>query len=84
MEEKLIGRVTHYFTKLGVAIIELTDGELRVGQTIHVKGHTSDFTQEVDSLQIERKPVEAGKKGESVGLKTAEHAREHDQVYVVQ
>ena len=53
MAEEKIGVVTHYFGKIGVAAIELTDGMLRVGDTIHVKGHTSDFTQTVDSMQME-------------------------------
>ena len=50
MAEEKIGVVTHYFGKLGVAAIELTEGELQAGDTIHVKGHTSDFTQTVDSV----------------------------------
>ena len=83
MAEQLIGKVTHYFGKAQVAAIEITDGELRVGDTIHVVGHTSDFTQAVDSMQVDRAPVEAVKTGDAVGIRVIEHAREHDQVYRV-
>lgn len=80
---KEIGKVAHYYTKIGVAVIELTDA-LKVGDTIHVKGATSDFTQTVDSMQIEHKNVEEAKKGQSIGLKVPEHAREGDTVYKVE
>ncbi|WP_287155538.1 hypothetical protein [Candidatus Solincola tengchongensis] len=80
--EKQVGRVTHYFSKVGVAAIELED-ELKVGDTIHVKGHTSDWTQKVESMQIEHRPVERAGPGDVVGIKVTEHAREHDVVYRV-
>jgi putative protease len=80
--EKQVGRVTHYFGKVGVAAIELED-ELRVGDTIHVKGHTSDWTQKVDSMQIEHRQVQEAKAGDVIGIKVSEHAREHDVVYKV-
>ncbi|MDY7107134.1 MAG: EF-Tu/IF-2/RF-3 family GTPase [Planctomycetota bacterium] len=83
MAEELVGTVTHYFGKAHVAGIELTEGELHVGDTIHIKGHTSDFTQTVDSMQIDRDPVDSAKVGDEIGIKVAEHAREHDQVYRV-
>ncbi len=83
MPEQKIGVVTHYFGKLGVAAIELTEGKLQVGDTIHVKGHTSDFTQTVDSMQLEHDTVESAKAGENVGIKVVEHAREHDEVFLV-
>ncbi len=80
--EKQVGRVTHYFGKVGVAAIELED-ELRVGDTIHVKGHTSDWTQKVDSMQIEHQQVQEARAGDVIGIKVSEHAREHDVVYKV-
>ncbi|MBC7246900.1 MAG: hypothetical protein H5T73_03855 [Actinobacteria bacterium] len=80
--EKQVGRVTHYFGKVGVAAIELED-ELRVGDTIHIKGHTSDWTQKVDSMQIEHQQVQEAKAGDVIGIKVSEHAREHDVVYKV-
>jgi putative protease len=83
MAETKIGVVTHYFGKIGVAAVEITEGELRVGDTIHVKGHTSDFSQTVDSLQVEHGSVEVVRAGESVGLKVGEHAREHDEVFKI-
>ena len=80
--EKQVGRITHYFSKIGVAAIELED-ELTVGDTIHVKGHTSDWTQEVGSIQIEHDSVEKAGPGDVIGIKVEEHAREHDVVYKV-
>lgn len=83
MAEVEIGRVMHYFSKIGVAAIEITQDTLSVGDTIHVKGHTSDFTQKVDSMQIDGQPVEEATVGQSVGMKVVEHAREHDRVFKV-
>lgn len=81
MAEQLIGTVTHYFGKASVAAIKLTEGRLSVGDTIQVRGHTSDFTQRVDSMQIDGKPVETADVGDEIGIRVAEHAREHDEVY---
>jgi len=83
MAEEQIGRVTHYFGKIAVAAIEISDGTLAVGDTIHVKGHTSDFTQTVDSIQIDGAAVHQATPGQNVGIKTVDHAREHDVVYKV-
>ncbi len=83
MAEKKIGVITHYFGKIGVAGLKITEGDLRVGDTIHIKGHTSDFTQRVDSMQIEHESVEVAQPGQKVGLRVIEHAREHDDVFKV-
>jgi putative protease len=83
MAEEKIGQVIHYWGKIKVAGIKITDGELRVGDTIHIKGHTSDFTQVVDSMQVENASVEVAKPGDDIGLKVKEHAREHDGVFKV-
>ena len=83
MGETEIGRVTHYFGKIGVAALEITSGELKVGDTIHIKGHTSDFTTTIESMQIEHEQVQVAKVGDSIGIKVPDHAREHDQVFVV-
>jgi len=83
MPEQEIGKVTHYFSKIQVAAIELTDGQLQVGQTIHVVGHTSDFTQTVESMQVENETVVSAKVGDVIGLKVVDHARQHDLVYLV-
>lgn len=83
MAEIQVGRVTHYFSHLSVAAVEITNGTLAVGDTIHIKGHTSDFYQPVTSLQIDRQAVKEAHAGQNVGLKVVEHAREHDLVYKV-
>jgi hypothetical protein len=78
-----VGRVVHYYTHLSVAIVELTQGSLRVGDTIHIKGHTTDFRQTIDSMEIEHQKVTEATPGQSFGIKVREHAREHDIVYKV-
>jgi translation elongation factor EF-1alpha len=83
MPEVLVGRITHYFGKVGVAVVEVTAGELAVGDTIHIKGHTSDTTQRVDSLQIEHLPVPKIVKGQAAGMKVGVHVHEHDAVFKV-
>lgn len=83
MAEIEIGKVTHYFSKIGVAAIAITQDSLRVGDTIHVKGHTSDFQQKVDSMQVDNASVEVATPGQSVGMKVLQHAREHDAVFKV-
>jgi len=82
MPEAQIGRVTHYFNKIGVMAIELT-GDLEIGDTIHVKGHTSDWTQDIVSMQVEHDSVEKAGPGDSIGIKVDGHAHEHDVVYKV-
>ena len=82
MEEE-IGKVSHYFSKIGVAAIEITKGSLSVGETIRVKGHTTDFTQRVDSMQLDNQSVQQALPGQSIGIKVADHARQHDAVYKV-
>ncbi len=81
--EKLIGRITHVFKKISVAVLDLTNGELNVGDTIHIKGHSTDFTQKVVSMQIEHETIEKAKKGDSIGLKLENPVHEHDEVYIV-
>ncbi len=83
MAEQKIGLITHYFGKIRVAALSITDGELSVGDTVHIKGHTSDFTQRVESMQIEHQPVEVARPGDDVALTVTHHAREHDVVYKV-
>ena len=83
MAEVELGRVTHYFSKIGVAAIEIMQDTLAVGDTIHIKGHTSDFTQKIDAMQIDGMSVQEATVGQSVGFKVAQHAREHDEVYKV-
>ena len=83
MVEKRVGKVTHYFTKIGVAVIELED-TLKVGDKIRIKGATTDFVQTVDSMQIEHQQVEEAGAGQSIGLKVADKVREGDEVFLVE
>jgi translation elongation factor EF-1alpha len=83
MGEQLVGTVTHYFGKPHVAIVEVTAGELHVGDTIRITGHSSDFTQQIGSMELEHDPVESAKVGDSVGIQVNERAREHDEVYLL-
>jgi translation elongation factor EF-1alpha len=83
MGEQRIGTVTHYFGKPRVAIVDITAGELNVGDTIRVAGAHSNFTQEVGSMELEHAPVESANVGDSVGIQVSERAREHDEVYRV-
>ncbi len=83
MIETRIGTVTHYYNHLHVAGVAITDGELHKGDTIHVKGHTSDFQQKVESMEIDHEEVEVAKPGDQIGLSVIEHAREHDTVNVL-
>ena len=78
MEE--VGRVGGFFSHLSVAIVELT-GTLNVGEMIYIKGHTTDAQQRVESIQIDRTPVQEGHAGQSVGLKVTARCRKHDVVY---
>jgi len=76
-----IGVVTHYYGNLLVAIVKLEAGTLRVGDTIHIRGHTSDFSQRVESLQVEHVAVNEVGPNDEFGIKVVQHAREHDTVY---
>jgi putative protease len=75
-----IGHITHFFSKISVAVIELTDS-LAVGDTILIKGPTTDFEQVVESMQIEHNDVQRAEAGQSIGLKVAQRVRERDMVY---
>jgi len=81
-KEKKIGVIFDYFAKIKVAAIKLGAG-LKVGETIHVKGHTTDFEQKIASMQIENKSVDKAKKGDSIGLKVKDRVRPNDVVYKV-
>ena len=79
-EGKLIGNITHYFGNIGVAVIELSD-TLKAGDTIRIVGGETDFTQTVESMEVEHQKVETAKKGESIGLKVDQKVREGYKVY---
>ena len=78
-EEQRIGVVTHYYSHLSVVAMQLEPGTtLRVGDIIHIRGHTTDFTQKVESLEVNHAPVTEVGPNDDFGLKVIEHAREHD------
>jgi putative protease len=83
MPEEQVGRVSHYFGKVSVAGIDVTADEIKVGDTIHITGHTTDFTQTIDSMQIDNQDVERATKGDSIGIKVSDRVRPHDIVYRV-
>jgi len=79
MPEAAVGKVTHYFDRIGVAVLQLTE-TVRVGDILHFHGHTTDFSQQVDSLQIEHLNVAEANPGQEVALKVAQKVHPHDQV----
>ncbi len=83
MEEKKVGEVIKFFGKINVAAIRLSEGSLKVGDKIHIVGHTTDITQGIDSMQIENKNVQEAGPGADIGIKVEGRAREHDVVYKV-
>ena len=83
MGEQLVGTVTHYFGQPHVAIVEVSDGVLRVGDTIRIAGAHSDFTQPIRSMELEHASVDTAQAGDTVGIQVSERAREHDRVYLL-
>ena len=85
-EEKIpgkeVGKITHYYTKLGVGVVKLS-GTLKVGDKIRIKGSTTNFGQIVESMQIEKDKIKEGKAGQSIGLMVKQHVRAKDVVYKV-
>ena len=82
-QEKPIGEITHYFSNIGVAVIDLSS-TLKGGDTIRiVGGQETDFEQKVDSMQVDHKEVKSAKKGDSVGLKLEEKVREGYKIYKI-
>ena len=81
-DKKPVGVITHYFSKIGVAVIELS-GKLNSGDKISIEGATTNVSQKVDSMQIEHKPVMTAGKGQSIGMKVVDRVREGDDVFIV-
>ena len=75
-----VGEVSHYFTKIGVAVVELT-GKIKVGDSISVKGMTTNFEQKVESMQVEGENIEEANPGDDIGMKVADRVRKGDIVY---
>lgn len=78
--EKYVGKVTHYYTRIGVAVLELEEG-LTVGDTVHICGHTTDFSQRVESMEVEHRKLQAVGAGADVALKVEERVRSGDKIY---
>ena len=76
-----IGVVTHYFSNVEAAVIKMTRGSLSQGDTIFIKGHTTDFKEKINSMQLDRVPIANAVAGQEIGLKVKKKVREHDVVY---
>lgn len=83
MEEQKVGVVVHYFPRASAAAVELTEGELSVGDTIRIRGHGSDFEQTVESMQLENVPITHAEKGQTIGIKVNEKVRPKAEVFKV-
>jgi len=79
-DKKLIGKITHYFPKIGVAVVELQD-EIRIGDKIRIEGATTSFEQQVESMEIDKEKVKTATMGQAIGLKVKERVRPNDSVY---
>ena len=83
MTEDQVGVVVNYYAKLGVVALKVTNGTIKTGDLLKYKGHTTDFTEAVTSMEIEKQPVEQAQAGDLVGVKVKEKVREKDKVYRV-
>ena len=80
---QLIGKITHYFPHVNAAVLVVKKGNLKIGDSVLVKGHTTQFKQRIESMQIDRVPIVEAKKGDEIGLLVGERVREHDVVYKI-
>ena len=83
MSGKRVGKVTHYFDHINVAVLALSEA-IRIGDSLHFLGHATDFKQEVKSMQIEHKAVDAAKPGDDVALQVVQRVRPNDAVFKVE
>jgi hypothetical protein len=83
MAEDLVGVVINFYARPGVAAVKVTGGSIKTGDILKFKGHTTDFTEEVASIEIEKTPVDEAKTGDLAGVKVKERVRENDRVYKV-
>ena len=83
MPEEQVAVIVKFFSKPSVAALEVTDGVIKVGDVLHYKGHTTDFTDEIKSMEIDNQTVEEAKAGDLVGIKVKERVRENDKVFKV-
>jgi putative protease len=83
MSERLVGTVTHYFKGPSVAVVQLSDGEIAVGDTVRFHGHTSDFTEQITSMEVDHQKQDRAGAGQEVAIKVVSRVRQHDQVLKV-
>ena len=82
MADVKVGKITHYYDKIGVAVIEVS-ASIKVGDTIKISGHDKEFTQTISSMQIEHEQINQAKKGQVIGLKIDQPVKENDEVYLI-
>jgi len=83
MPEEQVAVVVKFFSRPGVAALEITNGVIKVGDVLRYKGHTTDFTEEIKSMEIDNQAVEEAKVGDLVGIKVKERVRENDKAFKV-
>ncbi len=83
MSEEMVGKVIKFFARPSVAAVEVTEGVLSVGDSIRIKGHSTDFEQEIASMEIDNQPIEKAEKGQLIGVKVKDRVRPNDQVFKV-
>ena len=83
MAEVEVGTVNKYFDKIGVGMIQVTQGELSLGDKIHIKGNSTDLTATIASMQVQRQPVQTAKPGDEAGIKLDSKVRQNDKVFKV-
>jgi len=83
MADVKVGKISHYFGNIQVAVLEVEDEAVNVGDTIKIVGHDKEFEQKIESMQVEHDQVETAEKGMSVGLKVEEKVKEGDEVFKV-
>lgn len=83
MKELPVGKITHYYSKIGVGIISLK-GKLAVGDKVKIKGHSTEFDQNIDTIEIDHKEVEEAKSGDIVGIKVNDKVREGDEIFIAE
>ena len=83
IEGEYVGKVTHYFPHVNAAVLIVKKKGLKIGDQILIKGHTTDFKEQITSMQIDRTPISEAKKGDEIGLFVKERVRAHDEVYKI-
>ena len=83
MKENYIGKVSNYFSNISVAAFEIESGKLKVGDSVHIKGNTTDFTDSVESIQMEHQVIWTSKNGDDIGIKVSQNVRSGDKIFVI-